>query len=155
MSHRTFSRFIVALVASSAWSLAVAQPADVVVSLVSVSPGTPSGENEWCVGDDQVMLTAHVIDVASQTEVTEGTIVWQTCDGPDLAGHPKEDCAAPGSARWKGVVLSDLSFDSTPSIGASPVPPVLGFRLQFRPAPGGSFKRATSVPFNLDTTCSP
>jgi hypothetical protein len=98
---------------------------------------------------------AHVIDLASQSELTEGTIVWQVCEGPDFSGFPKEECDEPGPVRWKGAVQSDLSFDSTPSIGTSPVPPVLGFRLQFRPAPGSHFKRATSVPFNLDTTCSP
>ena len=154
MFHRTFTRFIVALVASSALSPAAAQPAAVEVILDSVSPGTPSGDNEWCIGTERVMLTAHVVDVATQSLVTEGTIVWQVCER-SFDGFPKEDCDAPGATRWKGAVLSFLDFDSTPSIGTSPIVPVLGFRLMFRPPPGGVFKRATSVPFNLDTTCSP
>lgn len=155
MSYRAFASLIVAVVASSSLSVAAAQPALVDVSLFSVVPGTPSGGDVWCIGDEPVVLTALVIDVESESEVTEGTIEWQVCQGPDLAGLPKEDCEAPGPARWAGAVLSDLSFDSTPSIGTTPIPPVLGFRLQFRPAPGGHFKRATSAPFNLDTTCSP
>jgi hypothetical protein len=155
MFHRTFIGLIVALVASSVLSPAAAQPAAVELSLLSVTPGTPSGDNEWCIGAARAMLTAHVVDAASQSEVTEGTIVWQVCQGPDLGGLPKEDCEVPGAPRWVGAVLSDLSFDSTPSIGTAPNVPVLGFRLQFRPAPGGGFQRATSVSFNLDTTCLP
>jgi hypothetical protein len=155
MFHRTFIGLIVALVASSVLSPAAAQPAAVEVILDSVSPGTPSGDNEWCIGDERVMLTAHVVDVATQSLVTEGTIYWQVCEGPNFTGFPKEDCDEPGPPRWQGAVLSFLDFDSTPSIGTSPTVPVLGFRLMFRPPPGGVFKRATSVPFNLDTTCAP
>jgi hypothetical protein len=66
---------------------------------------------------------------------------------------PKEACDGQGGARWNGVVLSDLSVDSTPSIGTSPRVPVLGFRLLFNPAQGSGFKRATSESFDLDTTC--
>jgi hypothetical protein len=153
MSHRTLAGLIIALLASSGQS--EAQPAAVEVSLVSVSPGTPSGDGDWCIGAERVMLTAHVVDLASQSEVTEGTIVWQVCQSPLLGGLPKEDCDGHGPARWAGAVISDLSFDSTPSIGTSPLVPVLGFRLQYRPAPGSGFKRATSESFNLDKTCSP
>ena len=31
---------------------------------------------------------------------------------------------------------------------------LLGFRLQYQPVHGSAFKRTTSEPFNLDTTCS-
>ena len=137
--------------------MAAAQLAAVDVSLVSVSPGTPSGGGDWCIDAvERVMLTAHVVDLATQREVTTGTVVWQVCQGGrSLEGFPKEACDAHGAARWGGAVISDLSFDSTPSIGSSPLVPVLGFRLQYRPAPGSGFKRATSEPFNLDKTCSP
>ena len=129
-----------------------AQPATVEVSLVSVVPGTPSGDGDWCIGAERVTTTAHVLDT-SQNEVTQGTLVWQTCHGP-RGGLPKEACDGPGSGRWTGEQLSDLSFDSTPSIEPRPRVPVLGFRLQFRPVQGSGFKRTTSQPFNLDTTCS-
>ena len=119
---------------------------------MSVGSGTPSGDGDWCIGDDPVTLTAHVLD-PSQNEVTEGTILWQVCEGP-REGMPKEACDGHGPARWSGVIISDLSFDSTPSIEPRPRVPVLGFRLQFRPAQGSGFKRVTSEPFNLDTTCS-
>ena len=129
-----------------------AQAAAVEVSLVSVVPGTPSGEADWCIGAERVTTTAHVVDT-SQNEVTQGTLVWQTCHGP-RGGLPKEACDGPGSGRWTDVILSDLSFDSTPSIEPRPWVPVLGFRLQFRPVQGSGLKRTTSEPFNLDTTCS-
>ena len=130
-----------------------AQPAAVAVSVVSVSPGSPSGDGDWCIGADPVTLTAHVMDT-SQHEVTEGTILWQVC-GDSRGGLPKEACDGHGPARWSGVIVSDLSSDSTPSIGSNPPVPVLGFRLLYRPAQGSGFKRATSEPFNLDMTCSP
>ena len=133
-----------------------AQPAAVEVSLVSVSPGTPSGDGDWCTGLQQVTLTAHVVDT-SQSEVTEGTIVWQACSGagPHQGGLPKEACDGHGGARWSDQLLSFLSpTDPTPSITTGLVP-LLGWRLLYRPAPGSGFKRATSEPFNLDTTCSP
>jgi hypothetical protein len=129
-----------------------AQPAPAEVSLVSVFPGTPSGDGDWCIGAERVTLTAHVLNT-SQVDVTEGTIVWQECDGPQ-GGLPKEACDGRGPGRWSGVALSDLSIDSTPSIGASPTVAVLGFRLLFRPAQGSGLKRATSESFNLDMTCS-
>jgi hypothetical protein len=158
MSHRTLAGLIVALVASSGQSPSdlstAAQPAAVAVSLLSVSPATPSGD-DWCVdAAAEVTLTAHVVDLASQSEVAEGTIEWQTCTSPTLEGLPKEDCDGHGPARWAGAVISDLSVDSTPSLHTRFVVPVLGFRLQFRPAPGSGFKRATSASFNLDRTCS-
>ena len=129
-----------------------AQPATVEVSLVSVVPGTPSGDGDWCIGADRVTLTAHVLDT-SQSEVAQGTILWEECDGP-RGGLPKEACDGHGPGRWVVVPISDLSFDSTPSIGTSPRVPVLGFRLSYRPAQGSGFKRTTSEPFNLDKTCS-
>lgn len=103
------------------------------------------------------MLTAIVVNPSTQSEVTEGTIVWEVCERvSQFTGFPKEDCARKGgSVRWRAVALSDLTFDSTPSIGSEPLVPVLGFRLQFRPAKGSGLAGATSAPFNLDTTCSP
>jgi len=130
-----------------------AQAAAVEVSLVSVVPGTPSGDGDWCIGGERVTTTAHVVDT-SQHEVTQGMLVWQTCHGP-RGGLPKEACDGPGSGRWADQILSDLSFDSTPSIEPKPQVPVLGFRLQFQPVHGSGFKRTTSEPFNLKTTCSP
>ena len=129
-----------------------AQTAAVEVSLMSVVPGTPSGDGDWCIGAERVTTTAHVVD-ASQNEVTQGTLVWQTCHGP-RGGLPKEACDGSGSGRWADQILSDLSFDSTPSIEPKPRVPVLGFRLQYQPVQGSGFKRTTSEPFNLDTTCS-
>jgi len=162
---RTLASLIAALVAMSALSQVKASESDlstaarrasVQVSLMSVVPGTPSGGGDWCIGTERVMLTAIVIDPSTQSEVTAGTIVWQVCEGgSQINGFPKEDCAVPGPARWRGAVSSDLAFDSTPSIGTEPIPPVLGFRLQFRPAAGSGLARATSAPFNLDTTCTP
>jgi hypothetical protein len=155
MSHRASARLVVALGASSVLLLAGAQSSTVEVSLLSVVPGTPSGDGDWCVGTKRVMLTAGAVDVASQSELTEGTIVWQVCESP-RGGFPKEACdTGSGSARWRGAVLSILSFDPSPSIGTSPRVPVLGFRLQYRPASGSALKSATSASFNLDTTCSP
>ena len=135
-----------------------AQPAATEVSLVSVSPGTPSGDGDWCIGAERVMLTAHAVDVASQSELTTGTIEWQICESrATLEGFPKEACDDEhGPTRWVGAVITDLSADDpTPSIGTEPLVPVLGFRLQYRPAPGSGFKRATSESFNLDMTCLP
>ena len=129
-----------------------AQAAAVELSLVSVVPGTPSGDGDWCIGAQRVTTTAHVVDT-SQNEVKQGTLVWQVCAGPH-GGLPKEACDGSGSGRWRGEILSDLSFDSTPSIQPKPRVPVLGFRLQYQPVEGSGFKRTTSAPFNLDTTCS-
>lgn len=157
MCRRAFAGLVVALSTSSVLFLAgAAQPGTVAVSLLSVVPGAPSGDDGWCVGTERVMLTAHAVDVASQTELTDGTIVWQVCGSLSRGGFPKEVCDTDGgSARWRGAVLSELSFDSSPSIGTSPTVPVLGFRMQYRPASGSGLKSATSASFNLDTTCSP
>ena len=129
-----------------------AQTAAVEVSLVSVVPGTPSGDGDWCIGAERVTTTAHVVDT-SQNEVSEGWLEWQTCDGP-RGGLPKEACDGHGSGRWTGAQRSDLSLDSTPSIQPHPRVPVLGFRLQYQPPRRSGFNKATSEPFNLDTTCS-
>ena len=129
-----------------------AQAPAVEVSLVSVVPGTPSGDGDWCIGAERVTTTAHVVD-SSQNEVTQGTLVWQTCHGP-RGGLPKEACDGAGSGRWRGEQLSDLSLDARPSIQPRPLVPVLGFRLQYQPVQGSGVKRTTSEPFNLDTTCS-
>lgn len=162
---RTLAGLIAVLVASSALSQIKASESDlstaarragVQVSLMSVVPGTPSGGGDWCIGTDRVMLTAVVIDPSTQNEVSAGTIVWQVCEGGSQpTGFPKENCATPGGARWRAMGSSDLAFDSTPSVGTQPIAPVLGFRLQFRPAQGSGLARSTSAPFNLDTTCSP
>jgi hypothetical protein len=157
MSHRTVAGLIIALVASSGWSLAAAAPpAPVVVNLVSVIPGTPSGDDAWCVGDGQVTFTPRVVDLETQSPVTEGMVWWQLCStSADV--FPMEDCDAPGASRWQSQGGHDLSAVSPPSFSFVPsvVGAVLGVRFQYRPAPGGAFKRATSASFNLDTTCSP
>ena len=127
------------------------QAAAAQVSLVSVVPGSPSGDGDWCIGTERITLTGHVVD-ASQNEVAEGTILWEVCEGRQ-GGLPKEACDGRSGGRWKPNVISDLAFDSTPSIGTSPRVPVLGFRLPYRPAPGSAFTKATSAPFNLDMTC--
>ena len=164
MSHRTVSGLFVALVASSSLSPEAAPPAPpaVEVSLLSVSPGSPTGVDDWCIGAGRTIVTAHVVDVASQSEVTEGWIAWQVCSG-STGGFPKEACDAapthgpPGATRWVAEQLSDLSVDSAPSIAPDPAVPVLGFRLQYqlKLRGGPPTQRVTSVPFNLDTTCSP
>jgi len=159
MFHRTLFAFILVLLASSGQppsaSSSPAQPATAEVDLVNVSPGTASGDGDWCVDAvEAIALTAHVIDVASGNELTEGTLEWQTCSAPSGGGLPKEDCEGHGGARWAGQVITDLSADSTPSLTTRFVGPVLGWRLQFRPAQGGGFKRARSDSFNLDRTCS-
>ena len=129
-----------------------AQAAAVVVSLVSVVPGNPSGDGDWCIGAERVTLTAHVVDT-SQNEVTEGRLVWQTCHG-SRGGLPKEACDGSGPGRWNAEQWIHLAIDSTPSIQPRPRVPVLGFRLQYQPAKGSGFKATTSESFNLDTTCS-
>jgi len=130
-----------------------ARAASVEVSLVSVVPGTSSGDGDWCIGDERATLTAHVVNTSSQTEVTEGTVVWQTCHGPQ-GGLPKEACEGPGPGRWSAAILSDLSLDSTPSISTDPTAPVLGFQLLYRPAAGSGLRRDTSESFNIDATCT-
>jgi hypothetical protein len=171
MCQRAMAGLIVALIGSTAQAIPIAyelssgtdsststraQLASVAVTLLSVDPGTATGNGDWCIGANRVVLTGHVVDLASQTEVTEGMIEWQVCENPGtLEGLPKEDCdQRHGPGRWTGAVLSDLSFDATPSLSTDPLVSVLGFRLQYRPASGSGFKRATSQSFNLDSTCS-
>jgi hypothetical protein len=155
MCYRTVAGLIVALVASSGWSLAAAKPAAVEVSLVSVTPGTPSGDGDWCVGAERVTITARVVDLETQSEVTEGLVWLQLC--LSSAGvFPKEDCdALPGAPRWQDAVGHDLSVVNPPFFTINPAGPVAGVRFRYVPAPGGAFKRATSASFNLDRTCSP
>ena len=153
MSHRVVAGLIVALVAGSGQPME-AQPAPVEVNLVSVVPGAPAGVSDWCVGVvGQVVVTAHVV---AQAEVTEGTVTWQVCQSRGgLTALPKEECQRGGSGRWAPAIISDLSFDSTPSLATNFLVPTIGFRLQFSPGPRSGLKRATSEPFNLDRTCSP
>ena len=151
MSHRAAVGVILALVAGSGQSMQ-AQPAAVAVNLLSVVPGTPAGVNDWCVGDQPVVLTAQV--VASGVEVTQGTVAWQVCESHS-GGLPKEGCQRGGSGRWKTSQFSELWFDSTPSLETPFRLPILGFRLQFSPVARSGLKRAIGEPFNLDRTCSP
>ena len=155
MFHRTFAGLIVALVASSVLSPAAAQPTAVEVIIDSVTPGTPSGDGDWCVGAGPVTITAHVVDVASQSVVTECQLWLQFCAGKNLGDFAKEDCEASGPLRWLSQGGHDLAVVNPADFTRTPSVLVLGVRFQYRPAPGGLFKRATSVPFNLDTTCSP
>ena len=120
---------------------------------MDVTPGTPSGDGDWCVGAEQVTLRAHAVDAATQTEITEGMIWWQFCVSPNLGAFPKEDCDATGPPRWRAELGDDLSVRNPSSITFTPNVPVMGLRVQYRPTPGG--KRTTSVSFNLDTTCGP
>jgi len=168
-SHRPVVGLIIALVASSGQSpvqpsalAEAAAPTAVEVRLLDVTPGTPASNGvDWCVGSvasaPAVTLTADVVTLAApQSEVSEGTVEWQVCEsgGMPRQGSPKDGCdVGHGSARWRGAVLSDLSFDSTPSLVTRFQLPVLGFRLQYHPASGSGFERATSVSFNLDRTC--
>ena len=159
MFHRIFTGLIVALVASSVLASAAAQPEAVEVSLVSVTPGTPSGDGDWCVGAEEVTITAHAVDLASQSELTEGQIWFQFCahPGPTTGVFPKEDCDdATGPTRWDSEQFDPLSaLNPTASITFTPNAPVWGLRLHYRPEPGSGFKRTTSESFNLDTTCLP
>ena len=135
-----------------------AQAAAVEVSLVSVVPGTPSGDGDWCIGDAEVELIAHVVDVASQSVVTEGQLWMQFCVARTLGalnGFAKEDCEATGPPRWLSISGHDLAAVNPADFTHNPGVLALGVRFQFRPASGGEFQRATSVPFNLDTTCGP
>lgn len=155
MSHRTLAGLVVASLASSVLSSAVAQPAAVEVSLVSVTPGTPSGDGDWCISAGQpVTITARVVALETQSEITDGMLWWQLC-WSSVGGFPKEACDAPGAPRWQATAGKDLSVPLPLSLTFTPSVPILGVRLQYVPAPGGAFKRGTSTPFNLDTTCSP
>ena len=165
MTHRALAGVIAALLAISPLSQVqasgsdlstAARPAEVQVSLMSVVPGTPTGDGDFCIGTDRVMLTAVAFDPSTQIELTQGMIVFELCVSQSLGGFPKEDCARKGGAeQWRAIALWDLALDSTPTLGTQPPVPVLGWRLQFRPAKGSGYARATSAPFNLDTTCAP
>ena len=161
MSHRALAGLIVALVASSGQSpvqpsaLAEAAPpaAAAVEILVSASTGTQTSEG-WCIDSaPSVTLTAQVIKVADQSEVTEGTIVWQVCQHNSEA-LPYADCDGRGPGRWTNAAMSFLSADPTPSITTFQVPLVRGWRLQFHPVRGSGLGSATFDSFNLDRTCS-
>ena len=154
MPYRTLASLIVALAASSVLSSAAAQPAPVEIVLDGVTPGSPSGDGDWCVGAAQITVTAHVVDIASQSEVEEGVLFLMFCTIPNLGAFPKEDCDVPGPARYGDGLGEDLAMRPL-SITFTPNLPVMGVRLQYRPARGGHFRRATSVAFNIDTTCSP
>ena len=115
MTHRTLAGLI-ALLAISPLSQAqtsesdlsaAARPADVQVSLMSVVPGTPSGGGDWCIGTARVMLTAIVVNPATQSEVTEGTIVWQVCESvSQLDWVPEGGLRREGGpVRWRGAAL--------------------------------------------------
>jgi hypothetical protein len=164
MSHRTLAGLIVALVASSVLPPAGAPPppappaVDVEVSLVSVIPGTLSGDGDWCVGAaPEIRLTAHVVDLISQSEVMEGLLEWQVCYSPTRGAFPKEDCdMRNGSARWGGGGSKALFLDSSPTLLTRQMAPVLGWRLVYRPERGSVYEKgAMSQSFNLDRTCLP
>jgi len=153
MLQRARKSIFMAGLASSVLLPFAAIAANVEVSLLSVTPGTPSGDGDWCIGTGRVTLTAHVVDLSTSAEISKGKIIWQFCANTALGGLPKEECALGGMGRWTGEVLSDLARDATPSIQPNPRVPIIGVRLQFRPAPGSTFKRDLSPPFNLDRTC--
>src|SRR5262245_43653024 len=161
MSHRRLIGLIVALV-SVLLPAAAAPPASapVEISIISVVPGTLSGPGHWCVGGvagDEILMTAHVVDVASQSELTDGWIEWQICES-SRGGFPKESCddGTGGPVRWRGATHQDLAIDSTPTLRTGQRFSVLGWRLQYRlNFPGPVYKGATSESFNLDRTCSP
>ena len=156
MFHRTHTGPVVTLLLSSTLSQAMAEPVPVEVSLASVTPGTLSGDGDWCIGSATVSLTASVIDLSTNGEVTEGELVWQFCVNPgSLGGRPKEDCAAiPRRGRWSSDQSTDLAVVSPATLNnVNSQAPVQGVRLFFRPAPGGGLKRAYSAPSNLDRTC--
>jgi hypothetical protein len=174
MSHRALAGLIIVLVASSGQSpvqpsalAEAAQPGAVAVEVSLVPdgvvvhlpggetlPATPSGDGDWCIDNAvSVTLTAHVVAVASQSEVTEGWLGWQFCADRMHQGLPKEDCDGHGPGRWLRPVRNDLSVDSTPSLTTFPQVPVRGIRLEYLPNPGSGFESATSQSFNLDRTC--
>ena len=154
MPHRHLGRILVAGVANAVVFPAVAQLAPVEVSLLSVSPGTASGDGDWCIPTTgAVTLTAHAVDLSTSAEIAEGEIEWQFCVNRALGGLPKEECARGGMGRWVGGVSSFLNLDSTPSIDPNPSVAIAGVRLKFRPAPGDHLKRDLSPSFNLDRTC--
>ncbi len=154
MLNRSLERILIAGVASSVLWPAPVLAADVEVKLLSVVPGTRSGDGDWCIGTTgAVTLTAHAIDLSTSSRIAEGEIVWQFCANSALGGLPKEECRRGGMGRWMGEVRSFLNHDSTPSIQPNPRVPILGVRLKYRPAAGSGLKTDLSPPFNLDRTC--
>jgi hypothetical protein len=159
MSHRVRG-LIVALVASvlaaQTVPLMAARPVapQAEVAIFSVVPGTLTGDNYWCIGASNVLLTAQVTDVASQTPITEGWIAWQRCHTrPFVGAAPKEACED-GSAVWTTTGLDDLAVNPTNNID-SPVP-VLGVRVLYHPRRAlVSRKGQPSEALNLDATCGP
>lgn len=155
MLRHALERLVIVGAACSVLVPAAAQPADAEVSLLSANPATPSGDGDWCIpASGAVTLTAHAVDLSTSSEISEGEIVWQFCANTALGGLAKEECDRGGKGRWIGNIRSILTDDSTPSINPNPQVAIIGVRLQFRPAPGGGYRRDFSNPFNLDRTCS-
>jgi hypothetical protein len=164
MSHRTLAGLIIALVASSGQSpvqpsalAEAARPGAVAVQvLVSASPGTQTPDGDWCIGDaPAITLTPQVLTLASpQSEVTEGTIVWQVCLH-NQQSLPKEDCDGHGPGRWENSVMTFLSGPAPSSITTFQQVQVRGWRVQFQPTAGSGYKSEMSASFNLDRTCLP
>ena len=132
---------------------AAAQSASVEVSMLSATSAKPSGDDRCIAKTGTVTLTAHAVDLSTNSEFAQGEIVWQFCANAALGGLPKEECRRGGMGRWIGEVRSFLSLDSTPSLKPYPQVPIIEVRLQFRPAAGADLKRDLSPPFNLDRTC--
>ena len=153
MLDLSLRRLLITVFASTILLPTVVLAADAEVSLLSASPATPSGDGDWCIETGRVTLTAHVVDLSTNAEISTGKIVWQFCANVALGGLPKEECTQGGLGRWTGEVISFLTRDATPSIQPNPRVPILGARLQFRPAAGSPYKRDLSPPFNLDRTC--
>jgi hypothetical protein len=153
MLHRTLRRLLITGFASSILFPTAVLAADAEVSLLSATPAAPSGDGDWCIGTSRVTLTAHAVDLSTSAEISKGRIVWQFCANVALGGLPKEECTQGGLGRWTGEVISILAHDATPSIQPNPRVPIIGVRLQFRPAAGSPYKRDLSPPFNLDRTC--
>jgi hypothetical protein len=146
---------LIAAIAISVVIPAVAQPpSPTEVSLLSASPATASGDGDWCIAaTGAVTLTAHVVELSTSSEVAVGEIIWQFCANPALGGLAKEECERGGMGRWIGEIRSFLDFDATPSLSPNPQVPILGVRLQYRPAPTSGLKKDLSLGFNLDRTC--
>jgi hypothetical protein len=153
MLHHSLSGLFITGLASTILLPTAVLAADAEVSLLSATPATPSGDGDWCIGTGRVTLTAHAVDLSTNAEISKGKIVWQFCANVALGGLPKEECKQGGLGRWTGEVISILADDATPSIRPNPQVPIIGVRLQFRPAAGSPYKRDLGPPFNLDRTC--
>ena len=156
MFHRTFTGLIVALVASSVLSPAAAQPAAVEVILVGVAPGTPSGDGDWCVGDEQVTVTARVVEAASQIVVTEGKIMWEFCASPKPRRLPQGGLrrARPPALESERSVTTFLPSNRHPSPSLR-VCRSWAFASSTVPRRAAPSKGQRALSFNLDTTCAP